>query len=65
MNVDLTGLKKRSMTKLISEKPPRIRNMTFQPSLGTIVLLKTTPVTAEMPNPVKKRALTRAPSLKN
>ena len=64
MNVDLTGLKNSSMMKLMSEKHPKIINIQSQPSLGTTVLLKTTPVTAEMPKPVKNSALTRTPSLK-
>ena len=65
MNVALTGLKKRSMMRLIIEKQPRIMNIAFQPIAGTTVLLNTTPMTAERPKPEKKRAFTLTPSLKN
>ena len=59
-----TGLKKRSMMKLTTEKLPRRMNIAFQPIAGTTVLLKTTPMTAENPNPVKNSALTLTPNLK-
>ena len=49
------------MMKLTSEKVPRMMNMEDQPSVGTIVLSRMTPKTAEKPKPVKKSALTLTP----
>jgi len=63
MNVSLTGLKKSSMIRLITLKLPSMMNMASQPRFGTTVLLNTTPKTDERPKPVKRRALTRTPSL--
>ena len=45
------------------EKQPKMMNMASHPSHGTTVLLNKTPITADMPNPVKKRAFTRTPNL--
>ena len=51
------------MIKLTKVKQPSKINIAFQPIAGTTVLLKTTPITLDIPNPVKKSAFTRTPSL--
>ena len=52
------------MMRLMPVKLPKMANIAFHPRNGTTVLLNTTPITAEKPNPVKKRALTLTPSLR-